>query len=109
MPVRKATKSITLVALAAVSLAMVAACDEPDTVADCVVKQPDGSYKKVDDDKCDRNGGSYGSYVWVYGGSTSRDGYVHGGTLQAPSRGTVSTRSGTTIRGGFGGHGGGGS
>jgi hypothetical protein len=106
----KATKSITLATLAAVSLTMAAACsNEKTTTADCVMKQPNGQYKKADDNQCDRNGGSRGAYVWYYGGTTTSDGRVRGGTLQRPSTGGISTRSGTTIRGGFGGHGGGGS
>lgn len=106
----KATRSVTLVTLSAVSLAL-AACssDEPTTTADCVARQQNGQYKKVDDDRCDRSGGSRGAYVWYYGGSAGRDGYVRGGTFQRPATGSISTRSGTTIRGGFGGHGGSGS
>lgn len=99
----KASKSITISALAALSLALVPGCsDDSDTVtADCVVKQPDGSYKAVDDDLCDKDGHGGSSFIWIYGG-TSHGGYVRGGTMQRPANTNISTRSGKTVVGGFG-------
>lgn len=111
---RKASASITLTTLAAPSLTFAAACAEdegPEVTADCVVKQPDGTFKAVDDDLCDdddHHGGS--SFVWIYGGSSGSNGRITGGTFNRPTNANISTRSGSVIsRGGFGGRSGGGS
>lgn len=96
-------------ALSALSPA-VAGCGSPDTVtARCVDddRRSDGSYRVVDEDRCDddsgtgRTGGSF-SY---YGGSAS-GGSVSGGTRARPSDAEVVTESGKVIqRGGMGGRG----
>ncbi|MFC5746388.1 hypothetical protein [Actinomadura rugatobispora] len=80
-------------------------------------EEPDQGYRVVDDDLCDDDdlgsdstppsAGSPGasssrySYFWYYGGR-HRSGYVSGGELTAPASGTITTRSGTTARAGFG-------
>jgi hypothetical protein len=111
---RKASKSVTLIAIGALSLAIAATgcgSDEPDVTADCVVKQADGTYKEVDAKNCGAGGGSHGggAFIWLYGGSRHSDGRISGGSMTRPPSGNISTRSGTVIRGGFGGHGGSGS
>ncbi|MBP2704467.1 hypothetical protein JOL79_11640 [Microbispora sp. RL4-1S] len=110
----KATTSLTLTTLAALSLACAAtACsdDGPDVTADCVVKQADGSYKQVDDDYCDdhhHGGGS--TFVWIYGGSHGNGGRVTGGSFTRPANANITSSSGKVIsRGGFGGRAGAGS
>ncbi|GAA4209185.1 hypothetical protein GCM10022252_75330 [Streptosporangium oxazolinicum] len=108
---RKASRSITVFALAALSLSLVAACaDEPETppvTADCVVKQPDGSYKAVDDKLCDNPGGAQSAVgfwpVWIYGGSyDSRTHRVTGGSKFRPLNTNINARSGRVITSGFG-------
>ncbi|MFC6085773.1 hypothetical protein [Sphaerisporangium aureirubrum] len=110
----KASTNITLIALGALSLAMVAlsyGSDEPDVTADCVEQQSDGSYLAVEDGYCGAGGGTHGggAFIWLYGGSRNSDGRITGGSISRPPKGNISTRSGTVIRGGIGGHGGGGS
>ncbi|XVQ14634.1 hypothetical protein ACQP1W_19510 [Spirillospora sp. CA-255316] len=81
-------------------------------------EEPEKGYRVVDDDLCDDDdlghdskppsagssgaSGSRYSYFWYYGG-LYRTGYVSGGSLAAPASGTITTRSGTTARAGFGG------
>ncbi|MEV7805069.1 hypothetical protein AB0O28_19170 [Microbispora sp. NPDC088329] len=111
----KATTSLTLTTLAALSLTFAAACadDGPEVSADCVVKQADGTYKQVDDDLCDdddHHHGGGGSFIWIYGGSHSSNGRITGGTFTRPANANITTSSGKVIsRGGFGGRAGGGS
>ncbi|MDH2424841.1 hypothetical protein [Sphaerisporangium sp. TRM90804] len=110
----KASGAVTLLALGALSIAMVTACsdDEPQVTADCAVKQADGSYKAVDDRHCNSGGGGSsggGAFIWMYGSTRAADGRLTGGTITRPAAGNIATRSGTVIRGGFGGHGGSGS
>ncbi|MFI5958765.1 hypothetical protein [Cryptosporangium sp. NPDC051539] len=87
----------------------VAACGGGDNVtARCVDRnsyQSDGSYRVVDDDRCDDNNryyGSHGGYYWYYGG-TSRGSRIYKGTTVKPKDATITTPKGKTIqRGGFG-------
>ncbi|MEV0617601.1 hypothetical protein AB0I81_30070 [Nonomuraea sp. NPDC050404] len=79
--------------------------DVEEVVADCVIatQQADGTYQVVDDRFCD--GGSHAAYYyWLYGSSTtSRTGYVRGGTRARPADAQITTRVGKVIsRGGFG-------
>lgn len=103
----KASATITVTAaVAALSLSL-AACggkNPPAVTADCTQRQPDGSHKVVADELCDRHAG--GS-AWIYGGSY-HNGYVSGGSQARPPRTDISTRSGRTVVGGFGGSGRGG-
>ena len=78
--------------------------------------EPENGYRVVDDDLCDEDelgevsipssSGSTNaariSYFWYYGG-LYRAGRVSGGSLTPPSGDTITTRSGMTARGGFGG------
>ncbi|GHE31300.1 hypothetical protein GCM10017673_37530 [Streptosporangium violaceochromogenes] len=103
---RLASCGVTVAALAALSLSLVAACsDDPDVppvTADCVVRQPDGSYQAVDDKLCDTGSGS--SFVWIYDGRhDSRTGRVSGGTFRRPPQTNITARSGRVVVGGFGG------
>ncbi|RCG27216.1 hypothetical protein DQ384_26210 [Sphaerisporangium album] len=115
---RKASTAITLVALGALSLAMVTACsddDGPTVAADCVIREADGKLKAVDDKYCSNSGGGGGhstsSFVWIYGGSYS-NGHVYGGSYTKPPNTNIASRSGRTVlsnagkgtvsRGGFG-------
>lgn len=123
---RKSSATVVVSALSALSLA-VAGCGSPDTVtARCVDKdrRSDGSYRVVDEDRCDDsssssgNGGSgyggsghgsSGGYFYYYGGTVG-SGRVSGGTTTRPSDARVVTESGRVIqRGGMGGRGGSGS
>ncbi|SDL74291.1 hypothetical protein SAMN05421874_12862 [Nonomuraea maritima] len=106
-----AVVTLTILASAVVALIATAPDDDPEVVADCVLatKQADGTYQIVDDRYCD--GGSHAAYYhWLYGSSTtSRPGYVRGGTSLKPANAEITTRRGTVIqRGGFGRSGGGG-
>ncbi|GAA2401429.1 hypothetical protein GCM10010191_05880 [Actinomadura vinacea] len=94
--------------------------DEDDEVTAYCVRGPDGTvpdeepesgYRVVDEDLCDDDDlgddtavGSHASYFWYYGGRY-RAGRVSRGSLKAPSSGTISTRSGQTVRAGLGGGG----
>lgn len=106
---RKTTAKVALGAVTGIAalVALFAADDDDEVVADCVVStaEKDGSYRIVDDSYCENRG----AYVrWVYGGSSS-GGYVRGGTTVRPSDVSISSRSGRVIsRGGFGGRGSGG-
>ncbi|WP_336214471.1 hypothetical protein [Nonomuraea sp. LPB2021202275-12-8] len=99
-----------LVTVAAIAVAVASADDEEavqEVSAVCVAASPaeDGSYQVMDDRLCD--GGSHAAYhYWLYGSSTSRSGYVRGGTTTRPASAQIVTRSGKVIqRGGFGGRG----
>ncbi|MEV1171619.1 hypothetical protein [Nonomuraea sp. NPDC049784] len=112
---RRASTTVTVTtALAALSLSL-SACggdtSAPSVTADCVVQQPDGSYKAVDDNYCDDDDNDHDSFVWIYGGTSSHNGHIYGGTRQRPSHTNVTSRSGKVVVGGFGGtsKGGGGS
>ena len=102
----KASKHVTLGALAALSLAIVStgcASREADKVtADCVVKETDGDLKIVDDQYCSSGDAGGSGYVWIYGASPSSPGYVRGGSYRRPPNTNISTRSGKVIVGGFG-------
>lgn len=119
---RKSSATVFVSALSALSLA-VAGCGSPDTVtARCVDKdrRPDGSYRVVNEDRCDddssssssNSGGSgarTGGYFFYYGGNAD-SGRVSGGSTTRPSDARVVTESGRVIqRGGMGGRGGSGS
>ncbi|MDA2808852.1 hypothetical protein [Nocardiopsis suaedae] len=114
---RKSSATVFVSALSALSLA-VAGCGSPDTVtARCVDKdrRSDGSYRVVDEDRCDDDsssssgGARTGGYFFYYGG-TAGSGRVSGGTTTRPSDARVVTESGRVIqRGGMGGRGGSGS
>ncbi|MEV1167381.1 hypothetical protein [Nonomuraea sp. NPDC049784] len=85
--------------------------DVEEVVADCVIatQQADGTYQVVDDRFCDDS--SHAAYYhWLYGSSTtSRTGYVRGGTTTKPTTAQITTRTGRVVqRGGFGGRGTGG-
>ncbi|MEU4513247.1 hypothetical protein AB0G05_27435 [Nonomuraea wenchangensis] len=103
-PGRKASRSVAVAAaLATLSVSVVACADSaPAVTADCVVKQPNGQYKAVDDDYCDDRRGGGSSFIWIYGG-TSRGGYVSGGTTYRPANTNITSRSGKVVVGGFGG------
>ncbi|GII87141.1 hypothetical protein Ssi03_51310 [Sphaerisporangium siamense] len=118
-----ASTAITLGTMGVLSTLLVGFCAAQDTfakrtTADCVDladRQPDGTYRTVDDDLCDDDGhsggyhGSHGAYGWYYGG-TARAGRVGGGTTVRPANARIDTRSGTVLqRGGFGGRTSGGS
>ncbi|WP_017558087.1 hypothetical protein [Nocardiopsis baichengensis] len=109
---RKSSATVVVGALSALSLA-VAGCGSPDTVtARCVDddRRSDGSYRVVDEDRCDDDSGTgrTGGYFYYYGGNAS-GGSVSGGTRARPSDAKVVTESGKVIqRGGMGGRGGGG-
>ncbi|MFI7641943.1 hypothetical protein [Nonomuraea sp. NPDC049400] len=108
---RRASTTVTVTtALAALSLSLSACGSDPSedssapsVTADCVVQQPDGSYKAVDDDYCDDDDNDRDSFVWIYGGSSSHNGHIYGGTRQRPSNTNITSRSGKVIVGGFGG------
>ncbi|MBW8483593.1 hypothetical protein K1Y72_14495 [Actinomadura sp. PM05-2] len=105
--------------VSALSLTMVSACSR-STTAYCVDRQAPGlgrtagGYKIVPDYLCNRgqiDTGSpyYSRYFWYYGGSRS-GGYISHGRTYRPSKGKIKSSSGKTLsRGGFGGHGHGGS
>jgi hypothetical protein len=95
--------------------------DDDDEVTAYCVRGPEGGvpgeepgegYRVVDDDLCDDDDlgsdstppttASRSSYFWYYGGRYL-SGRVSGGSLAAPADGTITTRSGTTARAGFGG------
>ncbi|SDH68062.1 hypothetical protein SAMN05421505_12056 [Sinosporangium album] len=103
---RKSSASVPAAAVAALSLLLTGCADESTVTADCVIRQADGTYKVVDDDKCDRGGSSSSSFVWIYGGThNSSTRRITGGTMTKPSNSNISTRSGKVITGGFGGSG----
>ncbi|GAB3211631.1 hypothetical protein ACQEU5_05710 [Marinactinospora thermotolerans] len=110
---RKSSPAVLIGAVGALSLT-IAGCSSNDTVtAYCVdrdSRNSDGSYRTVDEDRCDDNGatagGGGGGYHYYYGGSRSGQ-RVSGGTVTRPSGVTIVTERGTTIsRGGAGGRGG---
>jgi hypothetical protein len=110
----KASKTITIATLTALSLSLTACADNNSStvVADCAARQPDGSYKAVDDKHCDKHsggGGGGGAFVWMYGGTRASNGRIHGGTLHKPANTNINTRSGRVVVGGFGSSGKGGS
>ncbi|WP_231951329.1 hypothetical protein [Nocardia terpenica] len=96
--------------------------DEPVTTAYCTVTDPNGNPKTVvDDDECVRaqsyatGAGTYHAgmppifilgngtqYRYYYGGNNTVGRPPTGGSTIEPSRGTVSTKSGTVVRGGLG-------
>lgn len=112
----KASQTITIATLTALSLSLTACADTGSgsgaVTADCVTRQPDGTYKSVDDKHCGKTtsgGGGGGAYVWMYGGTRASDGRIHGGTLHKPANTNINTRSGRVVVGGFGSSGKGGS
>ncbi|GGS84790.1 hypothetical protein GCM10010156_49270 [Planobispora rosea] len=116
---RKSSHSIALTTLSALSLTLAATACKPETAApepttppvtaDCVVVESDGSYRPVDDDRCDDSDSGSG-FVWIYGGTYHpHTGRISGGTRSKPAGTNISTRSGKVIVGGFGSSGKGGS
>ncbi|MER7365952.1 twin-arginine translocation signal domain-containing protein [Nonomuraea wenchangensis] len=106
---RNALKTIAVLgaAVAVVTAGVVSSLDDgtEEVVADCVIatQQTDGTYRVVDDRFCD--GGSHAAYYhWLYGSSTtSRTGYVRGGSRTRPVDAQITTRVGKVVqRGGFG-------
>src|SRR5690606_21002667 len=115
---RKSSKAVVAGAIGALSLVVAAGCSSPDTVtARCVDKDRlnDGSYRVVDEDRCDDSSSSsssshYGSggggYFFYYGGSATGS-RVSGGSTSRPSDAKIVTEKGNVIqRGGMGGRGG---
>ena len=104
--------TVALLGLAVAAIMIGVTEDDVDEVtADCVIatQQTDSTYQVVDDRFCD--GGSHTAYYhWMYGSSTtSRTGYVRGGTTTKPADAQITTRTGRVVqRGGFGGRGTGG-
>jgi hypothetical protein len=107
---KKASTAVVLTTLVALSLGTAACSSGPNVTADCVVKQPNGQLKAVDDRYCDKHQAISGvNPVWVYGGS-SHSGYVSGSSYSKPAGANITSRSGTVIsRGGLGGRAGSGS
>ena len=116
---RKSSKAVVAGAIGALSLVVAAGCSSPDTVtARCVDKDRlnDGSYRVVDEDRCDDDsssssssshyGSSGGGYFFYYGGSASGS-RVSGGSTSRPADARIVTEKGNVIqRGGMGGRGG---
>src|SRR5688572_2592051 len=96
---RMSSRSVSIAAVGVLSLALAACTDEGQVVtADCVVTEADGTYRPVDDDVCDNDGGSHGSAIWLYGGSLS-NGRITGGSSVKPPQSNINTRSGTVVTG----------
>src|SRR5690606_36802416 len=111
---RKSSKAVVAGAIGALSLVVAAGCSSPDTVtARCVDKDRlnDGSYRVVDEDRCDDSSSSHygsggGGYFFYYGGSATGS-RVSGGSTSRPSDAKIVTEKGNVIqRGGMGGRGG---
>ncbi|MFW5420434.1 hypothetical protein J0910_27850 [Nocardiopsis sp. CNT-189] len=113
---RKSSRTVVAGAIGALSLAVAAGCSSPDTVtARCVDEDrlSDGSYRVVDEDRCDDDSSSSssyssggGGYFFYYGGSASGS-RVSGGSTSRPSGSKIVTERGNVIqRGGMGGRGG---
>lgn len=115
---------IVAAGLAGTVAALLAGCGNNSQTADCV----DANGRVLPDSYCQSGGGYGGGYYggggntvivhsggshWVYGGNVSTSGgvsRVSGGSSTPSGDGDISSRSGTTVRGGFGrsgaGHGG---
>ena len=111
---------IVAAGLAGTVAALMAGCGNNTQTADCV----DASGRVLPDNYCQSYGGGYygGGYYggngvvivhsggphWVYGGNVTTSGgvsRVYGGSTTPSGSGDISSRSGTTVRGGFGGSG----
>lgn len=95
--------ALYLVSALSVTLAATGCAEEKTVTADCVKR---GTNEVVSDREC-KSGGS--SFVWIYGGTvyngtgtTGGRRYVKGGSSVMPPKTNINTRSGTTLRGGFG-------
>lgn len=114
----KASRAVTITGISVVSMLLVSSCstqrDYKEVGAECVdlnSRQPDGTYRVVDEDLCDdsRYRGSRGAYGWYYGGVRS-GARIRQGTTLRPSDVKITSGKGTVIqRGGFGGRSGSGS
>ncbi|MCD0453585.1 hypothetical protein LO762_31030 [Actinocorallia sp. API 0066] len=106
MPQRRMSSRAVKIGLLGTLSMSLTACGSSHT-ATCVENRPlsNGSYRVVSDYNCND---SYSSnYRWYYGGS-SGGATVKGGSTLKPKNGSIKTKSGTTLRGGFGWSGGGG-
>ncbi|GAB2807350.1 hypothetical protein GCM10022221_00710 [Actinocorallia aurea] len=107
MPQRRMSSRAVKVGLLGTLSMSLTACGGSHT-ATCVESKllPGEGYRVVSDSYC--SGSSSSAYRWYYGGSTS-GGMITGGSSLKPKKGSIKTNSGTTLRGGFGWSGGGGS
>ncbi|MDX6743452.1 hypothetical protein [Actinocorallia sp. A-T 12471] len=108
MPQRRMSSRAVKVGLLGTLSMSLTACGGGSHTADCVESRglPGGGYRVVSDSNCSDSSSS--SYRWYYGGNSS-GGVVTGGSTLKPKKGSIKTKSGTTLRGGFGWSGGGGS
>ncbi|GAA3761486.1 hypothetical protein [Salinactinospora qingdaonensis] len=109
---RRSSPAVVIGAVSALSLA-IAGCSNETVTAYCVDSDsldPDGSYRTVDEDRCDDDrvsGTGGGAYFFYYGGNLNGS-RVKGGSTARPDGIKIVTQRGTVIsRGGAGGRGGG--
>ncbi|ROO83595.1 hypothetical protein EDD29_1101 [Actinocorallia herbida] len=108
MPQRRMSSRAVKVGLLGTLSMSLTACGGSHT-ATCVENRllPGGGYRAVSDSYC--SGSSSSNYRWYYGGNSSSSGIITGGSSLKPKKGSIKTKGGTTLRGGFGWSGGGGS
>lgn len=106
MPQRRMSSRAVKVGLLGTLSMSLTACGGSHT-ANCVENSAlKTGYRVVSDSYC--TGSSSSNYRWYYGGTVA-GGTVSGGSTLKPKKGSIKTKSGTTLRGGFGWSGGGGS